>query len=795
MPNIVGIQWDADSGSRGQDIHLLTGQGSPPLNGMLVLLLDNGSAIFASQASGAQRPTNLTSISFQAGCINNQATTGVSVNPATGQVTASGSLPNLRVHNFLVHAEVRLSDARVLRHKLHVHVHRTVSYLWLTPASLHVPQGSSSYGFTVMAEFDDGVVGDVTYSPGLTWYRNNTACTSVLDTSSPATATIEVRYGGIRANATAIVGPAWSARTVEYLGGAGKKGAFQDGKTNILFIPEGFTDAERGKFRAYVLDLVRQLRDDPFTRPFDLLRDSIRYWLAWAPSTEQGIGVLPEVTLRGMDGSGKCRSETIPQPQAPGAAAWTLEQLIHEVGLPVPADTSKNSATKIGEWGTLFGAKNYANVTPALFTSWLAIADRRLVDERDTAFGLALGERPRAEQCHPPRALTMHPRRASPAVLRQFLSTLTYGSPGQVVGTTWTDGADKGLVCLICRSEQHGGAQSPTSPPYFTTTVDEQQYVRLQTAQNPKQVHILPVPLRQRAKRITVITVAHECAHGLGLLDEYGNGQGTEYPASQLKSLQQIGNLQGRPETGSLVVDNWLWPRIAGAGVLKEEPDVGPSIVTVTLMAGHARPFKTGSVVLLRRRHLPWGLKEHLHTGPLQTESLTITEIDGDVVTLRRGGGDVKHFAAGDLLIQPVLHTDGKPLTLVAPNIIAHINRGQPLWAYPPPPSPPVAPISVTPPTNLPGGRLFWVGRKYGGDEKKKMPRMRARLVGLYEGGGTYDRGVYRPAGICLMRGLWEGYFGLYPFCPVCRYFIVDRIDPTKHKELDKEYAKEYPEP
>jgi hypothetical protein len=32
-------------------------------------------------------------------------------------------------------------------------------------------------------------------------------------------------------------------------------------------------------------------------------------------------------------------------------------------------------------------------------------------------------------------------------------------------------------------------------------------------------------------------------------------------------------------------------------------------------------------------------------------------------------------------------------------------------------------------------------------------------------------------------------------FCPVCRYVLVDLIDPTKHGRLDREYAKIYPDP
>ena len=32
-------------------------------------------------------------------------------------------------------------------------------------------------------------------------------------------------------------------------------------------------------------------------------------------------------------------------------------------------------------------------------------------------------------------------------------------------------------------------------------------------------------------------------------------------------------------------------------------------------------------------------------------------------------------------------------------------------------------------------------------------------------------------------------------FCPICRYLLVDQIDPTQHGIIDTDYAKEYAEP
>ena len=47
-------------------------------------------------------------------------------------------------------------------------------------------------------------------------------------------------------------------------------------------------------------------------------------------------------------------------------------------------------------------------------------------------------------------------------------------------------------------------------------------------------------------------------------------------------------------------------------------------------------------------------------------------------------------------------------------------------------------------------------------------------------------------------RILWnnlEGYDVQFRFCPVCRYIVVDRLDPSQHGAIDDDYETQYPEP
>ncbi|MEO8513357.1 MAG: hypothetical protein ABI543_07355 [Ignavibacteria bacterium] len=68
-------------------------------------------------------------------------------------------------------------------------------------------------------------------------------------------------------------------------------------------------------------------------------------------------------------------------------------------------------------------------------------------------------------------------------------------------------------------------------------------------------------------------------------------------------------------------------------------------------------------------------------------------------------------------------------------------------------------------------------------------------IVGLYSGGRRYHGNTYHPAGHCFMRSHIHGN-SYDEFCAVCRYILVDIIDPTKHAALDEVYSKRkiYPE-
>ncbi|GAB3945969.1 hypothetical protein GCM10028805_15920 [Spirosoma harenae] len=65
--------------------------------------------------------------------------------------------------------------------------------------------------------------------------------------------------------------------------------------------------------------------------------------------------------------------------------------------------------------------------------------------------------------------------------------------------------------------------------------------------------------------------------------------------------------------------------------------------------------------------------------------------------------------------------------------------------------------------------------------------RRKKEVIGLYAGGDQRHGGVYHPAASCMMRSsISDGHYT--ELCAVCRYTLVNLIDPTKHRDFDADY-------
>jgi hypothetical protein len=70
------------------------------------------------------------------------------------------------------------------------------------------------------------------------------------------------------------------------------------------------------------------------------------------------------------------------------------------------------------------------------------------------------------------------------------------------------------------------------------------------------------------------------------------------------------------------------------------------------------------------------------------------------------------------------------------------------------------------------------------------LPCRSFRLIGVYEGALHATAGAYRPAGLCKMRtsGVTPKEHDDGVFCHVCRWLIVNRVNPGLHAMLDTTY-------
>ena len=616
-------------------------------------------------------------------------------------------------------------------------------------------------------------------------------------------------------------------------------------RTNVLILPDGFKAGEQAQFESLAASVVGMLRVEGQTRPFDLFHKQTNFFTAWVASRDAGVSVLDEVRHGGTRAN-EGRELQFPGPK-PGSPVWGLGRLVGQVGLPTPDDRGVALGTtasgRLKDWRDRFGDQvNDTVVSAELYAQWLALADWVLVDEVDTAFHRAFGARPRRYKPGHPRSMKVNPRRLDAADFDAFLTALhpegIPHDPDDPPFAHWFKGGqDAGNIVILCRSLRHGGANTPEAgnARSVAMALDATSRHRLRTAPPGVAVDAYPIPSQASPEAWT--RMAHELAHSWDLGDEYAEDQKVTDPGKTADIIKS-GNVQHRASlltgvgVGILDSENikWSWPRLASAGVLKEPP---------VAQAADGTPTQSGSApeqYLLKLRHgdvaSPDGSAFHfvqndivrLRTRPLATSTMSaqvkVTQTDPFNQTLivrgfpghplppnlatgfktepGRESTVIKplrvrdpNFEAGDLGveilmvsgdIQRIIHGSHNPLNAAFPSPEADRE-----WAK--------EGIDEFKPTPA---RQFVdpVARPFG-------PRYSSWIVGLYEQGAATERDVYRPTGICLMRRRLirrvdaEGEQIVakdlaYQFCDVCRYVLVDRIDPALHPVIDADYEKRY---
>jgi hypothetical protein len=740
---------------------------------------------------------------------------------------------------------------RVQIHQSPVRIWLTPDKMTIRPRDATRPQDTTAR-FTVRAEFDDGAVGDVTRNHGIVVTpavnvqasgELRLAAADAPGTDVTITATYNWSGPARTANATLHVGQPWVSEPAipqaAVVVGGGWPGTIRpEAVPNILILGDGFLGdgllAGDHLFEAFTNGLVQHMKANRLMRPFDLLATSMNFWRAFLPASARGISVRSEVyTFAHGGGTG---AQPIEGPARPPATdPWTVQHLLYVAGLPLPGDAAKSADDLRTEWVATLPAEwapaiqDHGKVANDVVKDWQRRSARAFIDEVDGFPALAYGRPPAANQdsgwdlrLHEDRGGQDRGDQGKPGYLEGMLKSF-YRQLHSANGVTLDGGKPIGLLW----AEKDPNLGSPTNLPdvHFDNTdlvvlltplpmgraVNGSGWIGLSTkTENAilsvtqvtgRRFTLSPPPPPPTIAADSCRTLTHEIAHSFGLGDEY-----TEFRAryqNQADPLKAYGNLA----TETSVKDGanhfagdqvkWNWHRIAKAAVIAGPIADNGGTFTIPLVEGQGHQFAKGDLLLIRRRLRGVALaklaaNDILRQGPGAPDfasppaelKITGDPTSNSIAVQPVGAVDsegILRFKPGCIVYLPTpapasVKSAAYPYAeMVALNIRNAINANRPLTPVPCADKvirEPIAPDLTG--VDLPG--LCF----------KHKPR----IIGLYEGGAQYTCGIFHPAGECMMNGSHEE---SAEFCAVCRYVLVDFVDPYQHWAIDRDYAEVYP--
>ena len=827
---IKRLFWDAGTN---RDVHLLRGQTSRDLTSTGLRVVDeNGDMPSAANyllLTPADRIAFLPQFRSTGppGGDYENADLGFRVNQQTGAVTAATAHTRIK-HNFILEIQAHNHDGTVSNiETIRVHVHDSVAASWLTPERLTVrpttgttrPELTGSR-FAVRVQFDTGVVGDLTLNHGVTWPIANAAVGGELlialadgvGSEVSITATLPAALGGSTTLPSILsVAEPWDTDSTPpkaqiVVGGAWPGTVQPDRVPNVLVFGDGYRIEDSGEFDAIVDRIVHVLKTDRVLRPYDLLSTSMNFWKVFKPSRTLGISIRSEVYT--FPDSGRIWATTFPHLEKPPASGnWNYIHLLYAAGLPVPFDATRPNASIKADWDAVLETGSWPSNVPSLIDDSKKLANRGFVEELDGFPGMSYGTPP-AANVDDNFSLDLHDGRGGTGALKNFYKTLKAENgvtteAGKPIGDLWAtndlnvyDFDNTDLVLLISAL---AAGRAVNGAGYIAMS---RKSVETKFAVQPLGGNRIgwTLDLHDPPKGISTDscrTAAHELGHSFGLGDEYVEFA-DPFPNTEA-SLAPYANLQteadARDAGGQLRGDRikWRWHRIRKAGVLDGDITVENGAFRIPLVPGQATQFAEDDQVLLRAR--PRGVPLKKDTTTLaNAKALRIVEALTDASILVRPVDAALSFddlrqeiqrttEKGSIVFIPTPAPDSARSAaypyaeMVAKNIQDSISsRNRPLTA-----APCVVDKSESQKPDLTGVSLPGI----------LCFKFKTQIVGLYSGGDRYPCGIFHPAGLCVMRDHSDADT---EFCAVCRYVIVDFINPFRHFEIDRDYAEIYPQ-
>ena len=744
------------------------------------------------------------------------------------------------------------TSIRVHLHNRIVSAWLTPPILTLRPSAAALPQ-TTQVRFSVRALFDDGTVGDLTHHPDIVWRGTNVDAEGLLiiqsgnDPTTPAVEVEAVLPRDLRDPADPSAPEVVAAGHVKFavpwesdskintevvrIQDTWPGSINAEFVPNFLFLSDGYKAEDKPRFEANVRSMLSLMKKSRLTRPFDLLSTSMNYYEAFMPSNDHGISVLCEVypeqksdgTIK-LDSRGVADFYCVPDPEdATAGKRWKLENIIFRLGLPVPGQGLERTVKQTRDyWDSILDAVPHQRISDATVRAWQQLARRTFLEEPDSVFRLAYGDYPAVFRESNDNTIGFHPRRMSREQLDPILSRLTDNN-GNSLGAIWMqrdDGTRPNsypLVFILSSLKWDRGVNYGRR--YIAMNVEDRESIPARPAEGKPTYEIdLTGKITGKISHTRLVRACHEVAHSFGLGDEYSE-KGTMPDSFNVDRTN--GNLQKHsdllhPVSNAIDGDmiKWRWHRIRKAAVIVGpigEVPTQPGKFRIPVILGQARQFAVGNTVLLRFRQYPNPLPRFMGASAnLVSDHLEVVDVadpSGILDPTRPRGpdnpligvlfvspkashafstADAGRFPPGCIVYLPVtapesVRTSNYPFAeLIAKNIRDHITDRE-------------RALNMDPDSNK-----ICVADD---DEIQKPVKLKVdlpicfshknRIVGLFTGGKTYQCGVYHPTGSCIMR---NSNSNGKEFCAVCRYLLVDIIDPSKHFSIDLDYQEIYPQ-
>jgi hypothetical protein len=504
------------------------------------------------------------------------------------------------------------------------------------------------------------------------------------------------------------------------------------------------------------------------------------------------------------------------------------------------------------KWAAIMPPNPPPDLPDETMAQWIQMANRTFIDEVDVFPPLSVGDPPAVSEDYDSSGLiVLHPLRsggffaaasddllaffahvsAAPKIGTNQVITLDdtpSNNPDQPnnpeVGNLWgSDRPDRfvfdnrsfvvylgnlpktGTEPFFGRSQLLGGLGIMTRPTLLSGGPVKDGGIPVTADQNRNALFLdCPDPAFTEIVDETWSTIAHELGHSFTLGDEYGyDGRlpnATQFYEPNLMAFEAALNAPDDPriQVGQL---KWNWDRIRKAAVIQLPiNDLLDGTYRVYVRKGTGFQFLPGDAVRLRVRNPRVNLSASVKTTveEFQVVSTDPTNLDNPAdpltmtVVIKNSapiGVDVKPYGPGSIIFESLpapanIATLAHPyLTLVTPAAARIMEKigGAMNGTTCDPTDTDLHQAYVQTPALSPEDIEALVP----GFPAEELPS----LVGAYFGGLQHACGVLHPAGSCIMR---TGRKDMSRFCPVCRYILVDMVDPEQHWRIDRDYTNHF---